>query len=159
MMNWVKFITAFLFALILVITSLVFYNANKPFSSAIDKAETNVLSSGLLTTVNHSEVYNGTKSMVTVFGKDKEGKEKAVFIDEKTGELVEEIAMSEGVTSDVAIKTVKSELKVDKILHVKLGWEEDYPIWEVAFKSDNGTLNYVYVFFESGEWWKRILNL
>lgn len=159
MMNWIKFIAAFLLALTLVIAVIVFYNADKPFSTVTDKAEADVLASGLLVTVDHSEVYNGTKALVIVYGKDEEGKEKAIFVDEKTSEVLDEVAMSDGVTSDVAIKTVRSELKVDKILHVKLGLEEDYPIWEVAFKSENGKLNYVYVFFESGEWWKRILNL
>lgn len=159
MMNWIKFIAAFLLALTLVITVLVFYNANKPFSTVTDKAEADVLANGQLKAVDYSEVYNGTKAMVIVYGLDEEGIEKAVFIDEKTGEVLNDVAISKGVTSDVAIKTVRSELKVDKILHVKLGLEEDVPIWEVAFKSENGKLNYVYVFFESGEWWKRILNL
>ena len=57
------------------------------------------------------------------------------------------------------LKLLKKNLHVEKILHVTLGMEEDDPVWEVAFKSENGKLNYVYVFFENGQWWKRILNL
>ena len=159
MMNWIKFIAAFLLALSLIITVIVFYNANEPFSAAQQKAEEDALKSGVLKSVDRTEIYNGTVSMVTVFGKDDEGNEKAVFIEGKTGEILDEVAMEDGIESQAAIETVKAELSVEKILHVALGLEEGHPVWEVAFKGENGKLNYVYVFFENGEWWKRILNL
>lgn len=159
MMNWIKFFAIFLLSLTIIITVIVFYNANKPFSSVLEKAETIVLKAGNLQSVERSEIYNGTISMVTVYGKDDEGVEKAVFVEEKTGKILDTVVLKDGIGSDKAIETVKSELKVDKILHVALGVEDDYPVWEVAFKSKNGKLNYVYVFFENGEWWKRILNL
>ncbi|WP_239430009.1 cell wall elongation regulator TseB-like domain-containing protein [Sporosarcina sp. ACRSL] len=158
-MNWVKFIAAFLLALSLIITVIVFYNANAPFSAAQQKAEADALKSGALQSVERTEIYNGTNSMVTVIGKDDEGNDKAVFIEEKTGEILDEVAMKDGIGAQTAIDTVKAELSVTKILHVSLGLEEGHPVWEVAFKSENGKLNYVYVFFENGEWWKRILNL
>lgn len=159
MMNWVKFIAAFLLALSLTIIIVVLYNANKPFSTVLDKAETIALESGKLLSVERTEIYNGAISMVTVFGKDEEGNEKAIFIDEKTEEILDEVALKDGIDAQAAIETVKAELQVDKILHVVLGFEEGHPVWEVAFKGKNGKLNYVYVFFKNGEWWKRILNL
>lgn len=159
MMNWVKFIVAFLLALSLFITVIVLYNANKPFSSVQNNAEAIALNNGSLQTVNRTEIYNGTISMVTVYGKDADGNEKAVFVEEKTEKVLDEVVLKEGIDAQTALETVKSELQMDKILHVVLGLEEGHPVWEVAFKSENGKLNYVYVFFENGEWWKRILNL
>lgn len=159
MMNWIKFIAAFLLALSLIITVIVFYNANEPFSAAHQKAEADALKSGKLKSVERTEIYNGTLSMVTVFGKDDEGNEKAIFIEGKSGDILDEVAMVDGIDSQAAIETVKAELSVEKILHVALGLEDGHPVWEVAFKGENGKLNYVYVFFENGEWWKRILNL
>ncbi|MFC5603282.1 DUF5590 domain-containing protein [Sporosarcina koreensis] len=159
MMNWIKFIAAFLLALSLIIIVIVFYNANVPFSDAKEKAEADALSSGALKSVERTDIYNGTVSMVTVFGKDDEGNEKAVFIEGKTGEILDEVLMKNGTDAQAAIETVKSELPVEKILHVILGLEDGHPVWEVAFKGENGKLNYVYVFFENGEWLKRILNL
>ncbi|QTD42155.1 DUF5590 domain-containing protein [Sporosarcina sp. Te-1] len=158
MLNWIKFITAFLLALGIAIFVLVFYNANKPYSAAVEKSSEVAVTSGKLATAERSETYNGTTSLVTVYGKDEDGKEKAVFISDK-GKVVGEVAMADGISSEKAIDAVKKELKVDKILHVSLGLEENHPIWEVAFRSENGKLNYVYVFFENGQWWKRILNL
>jgi uncharacterized protein YpmB len=159
MMNWIKFIAAFLLALSLIITVIVFYNANKPFSDAVQKAEVDALNSGVVKSVDRTDIYNGTVSMVTVYGKDDEGNEKAIFIEGKTGEILDEVLLKDGIESQAAIETVKAELSVEEILHVALGLEEGHPVWEVAFKGENGKLNYVYVFFENGEWWKRILNL
>ncbi|WP_432359020.1 DUF5590 domain-containing protein [Sporosarcina sp. UB5] len=159
MMNWFKFIAVFLLALSLIITVIVFYNANEPFSIARQQAEADALRSGALESIDHTDFYNGAVSMVTVFGKDSEGNEKAVFVEEKTGAILNEVAMKDGIDAQTAIETVKVELSVEKILHVTLGLEEGHPVWEVAFKSENGKLNYVYVFFENGKWWKRILNL
>ena len=159
MMNWIKFIAAFLLALSLIITVIVFYNANKPFSDAVQKAEVDALNSGVLKSVDRTDIYNGTVSMVTVYGKDDEGNEKAIFIEGKTGEILDEVLLKDGIEAQAAIETVKAELSVEEILHVALGLEEGHPVWEVAFKGEKGKLNYVYVFFENGEWWKRILNL
>ena len=96
---------------------------------------------------------------MTVFGVDEDGEEKAVFVDEKSKDGFKEVKLTDGITAEKAVANVKKELDVKKILHVKLGLEEEGPVWEVAFKSENGKLNYVYVFFENGQWWKRILNL
>ena len=67
--------------------------------------------------------------------------------------------LADGISAEQAVANVKQELNVKKILHVTLGLEVEGPVWEVAFTSDNGKLNYVYVFFDTGQWWKRILNL
>lgn len=159
MMNWIKFIAAFLLALSLIIIVIVFYNANRPFSDVQQTAETAALQADALNSVERTEIYNGSVSMVTVFGKDDEGNEKAVFIEGKTGEILDEVEMQDGIDAQAAIKAVRAELSVEKVLHVVLGLEDGQPVWEVAFKGENGKLNYVYVFFENGEWWKRILNL
>lgn len=159
MLNWIKFIIVFLLMLTIVITVTVFYNADKPFSSAEKKAIESAVQSGQLVSASSATVFNGTVPSVTVFGADKDGVEKAVFINGKLKDRYKEVKLSEGITAEKAIANVKEELDVKKILHVTLGIEGDNPVWEVVFKSENDKLNYVYVFFEDGQWWKRILNL
>lgn len=41
----------------------------------------------------------------------------------------------------------------------KLGYEEVGPVWEITYTNSDDKLNYVYIIFEDGQWWKRILNL
>ena len=159
MLNWIKFIVVFLLTLTSVITVAVLVNAEKPFSAAKKTASEFAIQSGQLVSVNSADVFNGTVPTVTVFGVDGDGKEKAVFVDEKSKDGFKEVKLTDGISAKKAVANVKKELDVKKILHVKLGLEEEGPVWEVAFKSDNGKLNYVYVFFENGQWWKRILNL
>jgi uncharacterized protein YpmB len=159
MLNWIKFITVFLIALTTVIIITVFYNANKPLAVSTEAAAKAAIESGQLVSVNSVQPYNGTQSFMTVFGVDEKGEEIVVFVEDSVENDFKSLKVDDGITAKEAIQTVAEELTIDKILHVTLGIEEDEPVWEVAFTGENGKLNYVYVFFESGQWWKRILNL
>ncbi|KXH81993.1 DUF5590 domain-containing protein [Sporosarcina sp. HYO08] len=159
MWNWIKFITVFLLSLASVITILVFYNAYKPIATEEEKAREVAIKSGQLVTVQSTEIFNGTNSMVTVFGKDQEGNEKAVFVGKNKQERYDEVLLADGITAKKALDVVKKELDVQKVMHVSLGVMEEDPMWEIAFKSGNGQLNYVYLSFKNGQWKKRILNL
>jgi uncharacterized protein YpmB len=159
MLNWIKFIAVFLLSLAAIILVTVFYSANKPIASAKSQAIEEAIGTGQIMNAEYAQLYNGNASSVTVFGVDGTGVETAVFVDGKTEGNFKEVKLADGITAEKAVENVKQELDVKKILHVKLGMEEDAPVWEVTFKNENGKLNYVYVFFESGQWWKRILNL
>lgn len=159
MLNWIKFITVFLIALTTIIVVSVFYSANKPLASATDKASEAAIKSGQIVSVDSVQLYNGTQSFMTVFGVNEKGEDIAVFVEENSDKDFGTVKIADGITAEEAVATVKEELDVQKILHVALGVEEAGPVWEVAFKSENDKLNYVYVYFESGQWWKRILNL
>ncbi|CAM3055366.1 DUF5590 domain-containing protein [Filibacter tadaridae] len=158
-LNWVKFIVVFLVSLTSVITIIVLYSADKPVSNAKEKAIEAVIQSGQLVSVNTAQPYNGKVSSVTVFGLDEKGVAKAVFVDENQKSDFKEVKLKNGIKADEAVTIVKQEIAVHDLLHVTLGMEEDGPVWEVAFNNEKGKLNYVYVLFEGGQWWKRILNL
>ena len=160
-LNWIKFIIAFILVLTSVITVTVFYNASKPFSLSKKEAANAVMDSGQLVTISSVEIFNGSQPAVTVFGVDSDGEKKAVFVpnDKKATKKFKEVSLADGITKETAAENVKKELEVKRILHVSLGLEDEGTVWEVAFKSENGKLNYVYLYFENGQWWKRILNL
>lgn len=159
MLNWIKFITAFLLTLITVIAITVFYNANKPIASVKNKAEDMAIQSGQITKVRDVQPYNGATSLVTVFGENKDGEQVAVFVQETGADQFKEVKLKDGITAKEAMQIVVEEQKPDKVMHVLLGLEEGEPIWEVAFKAESGKLNYVYIQFKDGKWSKRILNL
>ena len=159
MLNWIKFISVFLLALSSVIIITIFYNANKPFASAKTTAIERALESGQIVTAEYAQPYNGVQPVVTVYGEDADGEKLAVFIDGRTEGAFEEVRLADGITAETAVETVNEELEVSKVLHAKLGIEEVGAVWEVAFKNESGKLSYVYVVFEDGQWWKRILNL
>ena len=72
---------------------------------------------------------------------------------------MQEVFLADGITKEQAIAVLTNEVNVKEILHTKLGYEEAGAVWEITYKSESGTLNYVYLLFEDGQWWKRILNL
>ncbi|WP_040286707.1 DUF5590 domain-containing protein [Sporosarcina koreensis] len=159
--NWIKFFLVFFLALTAALSTFVFYKAYQPVSQWKNQAEQKVLAAGLLEETDRAEVFNGTEAWTVVYGKDGAGTEKAVFVSREAGagKDMKEIVLKKGVTAKQAVDTVKNEKAVRKLLHVKLGMEDDEPIWEVVFKNDAGKLNYVYVSFTDGKWQKRISNL
>ncbi|WP_438318507.1 cell wall elongation regulator TseB-like domain-containing protein [Sporosarcina sp. FA9] len=160
MLNWIKFFTVFLLALTSVIVVTIFISAYKPIASVKTTAIENAIRSKQIVEVEYAQPYNGIQTFVTVFGLDSKGERKAVFIDANRKDAsYKEVNLADGISADIAIEMVSKELEIKKMLHVKLGMEEVGPVWEVAFKNENDKLGYVYVLFEDGQWWKRILNL
>lgn len=160
MKNWIIFSVVFILSLSLVISVFVFLKANKPFSDISEKAEQFALDTKALAIVEDSYVYNGNKPYVTVFGIDEYGKDKAVFVPMSLDEnAMQEVFLAEGISEKQALELFQEETAVKEILHTKLGFEQPGPVWEITYISDSGSLNYVYLLHEDGQWWKRILNL
>ncbi|MER1956350.1 MAG: DUF5590 domain-containing protein [Solibacillus sp.] len=160
MKNWIIFSVVFILSLSLVITVLVVWKANAPFSDIEQKAEAFALDTKALAVVEDSYVYNGNKPYVTVFGVDEYGKEKAIFVPMSLDEnSMQEVFLTEGITKEDALERFRNETAVKEILHTKLGFEQAGAVWEITYISTSGSLNYVYLMHEDGQWWKRILNL
>ena len=160
MKNWLIFGVIFIASLTLAITSLVLWKADAPFKDLEEQAEELALSSKSLAVVSDSYIYNGNKPYITVFGVDEYGKEKAIFVPISLEEdLIQEVFLQDGITEEQALSVISNETNVKEILHTKLGYEEAGAVWEVVYINKADKLNYVYILFEDGQWWKRILNL
>ncbi|MCH7321278.1 DUF5590 domain-containing protein [Solibacillus sp. MA9] len=160
MKNWIIFSVVFILSLSLVISVFVFWKADEPFSDIEQKAEQFAIDTKALAVVEDSYVYNGNKPYVTVIGVDEYGKEKAIFVPMSLDEnSMQEVFLAEGITEDEALERFRNETAVKEILHTKLGFEQPGPVWEITYISKSGSLNYVYLLHENGQWWKRILNL
>ncbi|MBB5147653.1 MULTISPECIES: cell wall elongation regulator TseB-like domain-containing protein [Ureibacillus] len=159
MKNWIIFITSFMLILTIGISVLVFWKASSPFVKIEKQAVELAISSNSIKAATDAYVYNGNKPYVTVFGVDEKGEEKAVFVpitlDDKSIQIV---SLKDGITEDEA-KSFLDEQNVKQVLHTKLGYEEPGAVWEIAYINKSDKLNYVYILFEDGQWWKRILNL
>ena len=160
MKNWIIFISVFLASLAIVISAIVFVHARAPYKDAEQLAESTAIQEGELVSVTDSYVYRGLSSNLTVIGKDSEGNDKAVFIPESESDKeLSTVLLADGISSKETLELVRNEMEVKEMLHVRLGMEEVGPVWEVSFIGKNDKLNYVYILFENGKWWKRILNL
>lgn len=160
MKNWLIFISVFTVSLSLVITILVLWKAEAPFRSIEEQAEQLALDARVLAIVSESYTYNGKHSYVTVFGVDEYGDQKAIFVPTTLEEdSIQEVFLKDGLTEKEALSVFKKEGNVQKVLHMKLGYEEPGAVWEVTYLNDKDELNYVYIMFKDGEWWQSIKNL
>ncbi|HWL24900.1 MAG TPA: DUF5590 domain-containing protein [Ureibacillus sp.] len=160
MKNWVVFIVLFILSMSLVISILVLSKAMTPINTIEQQAEELAVKTNSLASVKDSYIYNGNKPYVTVFGVDEDGKEKAVFVPISLEEnSIQEVYLQDGITREQALSVIDKEKDVKKILHTKLGYEEAGVVWEITYTNNANKLNYVYILFEDGQWWKRILNL
>ena len=158
--RWLIFIVLFTISLTAILSVLIYVQAREPFNDALSTAESYTLKNNLLETIDDSYVYNSTDSYQTIIGKTKEGSKKAYFIPVKANdEPIMEVSLEEGISKEEAISIVLDGEQDSKLLHAKLGVEEVGPVWEITYVSSKNKLNYVYVLFDNGDWWKKISNL
>lgn len=160
MKNWIIFGVTFSASLVIVLIVGILWITASPFLDVQKKAEQLAISTDRLVEVEESYVYNGKSPYVTVFGKDEDGEEKALFIPiNMKEEFIQTVSIADGVTAEEALSALNDEASVKEILHTKLGFEEVGAVWEITYINKQNTLNYEYILFEDGQWWKRILNL
>jgi uncharacterized protein YpmB len=144
----------------LAISIFVLWKAGKPANDIQKDAEQLALSSKHLAVASDTYTYNGNAAYVTVFGKDEYGKEKIVFVPDTLEEqFIQEVYAEDGLSKSEALSVVASEVEMKEVLHAKLGYEEVGAVWEIAYLNKSDKLNYVYILYKDGTWWKRILNL
>lgn len=160
MKNWIKFFAIFFPLLALTILVIVGWKAFSPFYQTEKTAKAAVLHKQELSSVTESYVYHGRESYVTVIGKDSSGKRKALIVSqENKKEKPTGIYLKDGISKKDAIAEASKKGDVKEILHAKLGIEKPGVVWEITYKNKKGQLNYVYILFEDGRWWKRLTNL
>lgn len=160
MKNWIKFFSIFLVLLAVILTGAITIQSYAPFHKATNNAEKIVTDEELLTKITSSYVYSSKHSYVTVIGENANQQPTAVFVnqDDLKGKK-EQVVLSTGISEKEAINVATKDQKVKKVLHAKLGLETPGVVWEVAYRNDKDQLNYIYVLFENGQWWKKITNL
>lgn len=160
MKNWIKFFSIFLPILALSLVVIVGWKSYAPFHSSEKTAKAAVLHNQQLSKVTDAYVYQSKKSYVTVIGKDSNGKKKAIFMSKNNREeKPTEVFLKDGISKKEAIAEASKKGDVKEILHTRLGVEKPGVVWEITYLNKQDKLNYVYIMFENGQWWKRILNL
>lgn len=146
--------------LISVITSTVIYTmAREPIKSTKITAEERAKAEAGIESIDKYFLYHGSKTYYTIIGKDKAGIQTVVWIPENTKQELVIKKMSEGISEQDAINKLLQEEEPSEVLGVRLGMEKDLPVWELAYLDEKSNLNYYYIHFESGEWWRKIKNL
>ncbi|HEY4553341.1 MAG TPA: DUF5590 domain-containing protein [Bacillaceae bacterium] len=138
---------------------IVYSNAREPYDAALDEAVQRAAKEAKLTSVDDFYLYNGSETIYSVIGKQKNGTEMAVWIPENTKQPVTIKKLADGISEQEAIKKLYSEENPNKLLGVRLGMEKELPVWELAYLDENSNLSYYYIHFDTGKWWRKIENL
>lgn len=158
--KWLLFLVVFAISLTAILSLLIYFQAKAPFKDANEYAESYIIENNLLAQVEDAYVYNSSTTSHTIIGKTAKGEEKAFFIPEKeTDEAIMEVNLQDGISKERAIQLAMENETNSKLLHAKLGVEEVGPVWEITYVNETNNLNYVYLLFDNGDWWKRISNL
>jgi uncharacterized protein YpmB len=136
----------------------VYISAVEPVNAAEKKAVS--LSKGKVqfSEVLDFHIYHGLETVNVIEGKNKKGEDIIVWIPEKSKKILVDKSKN-GLSKEEAIQRVIDEKKPKKIISARLGMENDIPLWEIYYRSENNLINYYYVHFETGEWLKKIENL
>ena len=120
--------------------------ANKAFETAKVEAD--------MKTMDEFYLYHGIESYSVVLGSTSDGEQKIVWIpDNNKGKIVVKNAAN-GKTKEDILSMVKQKINSEKIVSVKLGMENNVPLWEVVYRNNSGKYNYDYYDFKTGEWLK-----
>lgn len=157
MKKWI-WISGALLLFVIGYTVKVYVTAISPLKDAEEKAVEIAKKEASIVSVDEFSIYNGSKTYYVVSGKNDEGIDSIVWVPEDGGKPVIK-KKKEGISKEEAIKKLLEQKEPEEIVHVKLGVENNIPLWEIYYRSNDDLINYYYVDFESGEWLKDIQNL
>ncbi|MBM7577406.1 hypothetical protein [Jeotgalibacillus terrae] len=154
MKKWILLIIA-IFAVFIACFLIIFNAAKNQVNNQLDIAEAAAMDEGI--SVKESYHYYGSAPYSVVEGTS-DGVEKLFFLAEN-GEDPVIIDAAAGVDQEQVLNMLEADDNPKKILSSKIGMEPIGPVWEVIYEDEDELLNYYYVKFESGEWWRTIRNL
>jgi uncharacterized protein YpmB len=158
MKKWITIIVL-LFIIIGITASVLLYQVSRnPLDHKADQALKRVENETAIVKVESTSFYNGTKSYMVVTGENEQSEKLVAWVPNKKGKIIEK-KWADGITKDQAINKLKDEKKPKELLSVRLGYESVGPVWEMTYLDQQDNLNYYYLLFSTGEWWRKIENL
>ncbi|MEK3886056.1 cell wall elongation regulator TseB-like domain-containing protein [Bacillus sp. FSL K6-3431] len=158
MKKWILLISSIV--LIMAVVSVIVYSkARAPLTNDRNTAEKRAIKEADIVSVDDYYLYNGSNTYHTIIGKNKAGEQLAVWVPENKKQDIVIKKLSDGISEQDAVKKLFTEENPKEILGVRLGMEQDLPIWELAYLDDKSNLNYYYIHFDTGKWWRKIDNL
>lgn len=146
--------------LLLGAAGVIYIKAMEPFNEAEKIAVEIAKKEAELVTIDDFSIYNGTKTYFVVKGKDIRGRKFVVWIpEEKKDRKITVRREKDGITEEEARKIVMQKKTPKEIMSVKLGMENNIPLWEIYYRSNKDAISYYYIDFATGEMLKDIENL
>lgn len=153
-------ISGFVILMVIGVSLFIYMKAMEPLNEAEEMATNIAKEEASIETVQNFSIYNGTQTYYIIQGKASNGKNMIVWIPEK--EKNRKIVVKEakkGVSQEEAKRIVEREKSPQEIKSVKLGMENNIPLWEIYYSSNEDSISYYYIDFDTGKMLKDIENL
>lgn len=137
----------------------IYIKAMDPIKQAKKEAEQRINADKKLKQIEDFYLYNGTKTYYVMIGEEKNGEKVVFWIPEKKDEKIIEKKLADGISKQEAVDKLVNEKQPKEILGVRLGMEKRLPVWELSYLDNQSHLNYYYIHFDTGKWWRKIENL
>ncbi|WP_453995487.1 cell wall elongation regulator TseB-like domain-containing protein [Bacillus nitroreducens] len=129
----------------------LYQSALEPLNDAQARGNKIALEKTPIQTIEDSYTYFGTNAYQVVIGKNDKGQKMIAWIPEKKGKIVTRFER-EGITENEALDILKRERNPQEIRSVKLGIEDNIPIWEIIYIGSDNRLTYHKLYFETGKY-------
>lgn len=155
MKKWLIISAISLFLITIGVAIYTYSIVRSPLTDQLTEAEDIILASNQLETISNITYYHGSSSYFVANGIDTDGDEAFAWLLEGETEPTEVLKESAGITSEEAVAITESEMNPETIQSVKLGMEDNLPLYEVKYQTDNNHQGYYYLTFEDGSYIKR----
>ncbi|PFA70063.1 peptidase [Bacillus sp. AFS015802] len=158
MKKWITIIVSLIIVIGITLSVLLYQFSRNPLDHQAEKALKRVEDETSIVNVQDTSIYNGSKSYVVVTGENEQNEKLVAWVPNQKGKIIEK-KWADGITKDQAVNKLKDEKKPKELLSVRLGYESVGPVWEMTYLDQQDNLNYYYLLFSTGEWWRKIENL
>ncbi|KMY50578.1 DUF5590 domain-containing protein [Peribacillus loiseleuriae] len=150
MKKWLIISSVFVLCLIGFVSG-AYIKAMGPRQDASDIAYAKAQQESNIVTFDEFYLYHGLESYSVVVGKTAAGEKLVVWIPENKDLDIVTAQYKNGKTKKDITKIAKEQSKSQKIISIKLGMENNVPLWEVTSQDATKHYNYEYYDFKTGE--------
>ncbi|APH04635.1 DUF5590 domain-containing protein [Bacillus weihaiensis] len=131
-----------------------YHSARKQYNEGHSASEEIAKNEGNLTVIDDVATYNADQQYHIISGRTNSNDKIYVWVPQTTEEKNKKIIVKkqeDGITSSQALKYVQSKYEVTKLISVKIGMDNNIPIWEVKYRDELNRYTFDYVQFSTGE--------
>jgi uncharacterized protein YpmB len=155
MKKWVVAIATVVIAVIVWQLWSLYHGIETKHEQVLDEASAKAKKQYHLKRVLHTTYYHGTHAYYVVEAVNQKGKKEYIWLPDGKGKSFVKSA-NEVWSKEKVQQFVNSHLHPKKLIDIRLGVEENIPIWEIAFIDQKGRYTFYDLRFDGKDWLKNI---
>lgn len=155
MKKWIIISISLLVIIGILASAAIYKNALDSKQDLTSYAESAAKRESDIQTVNEVDFYHGTETYAVVHGLDEQNEKWIAWVPEKEGKKIIVHREKDG-WDELRVRTfVKKNANPKRLIDVRLGVEENVPVWEVSYIDQQDRYAFYYVTFSEGIFVKR----